>query len=54
MYPLVGIGVLLVTLVLAIVRVTGRVHFVRDVAAGYVAGVAFGFAGMLLLSLVLL
>jgi membrane-associated phospholipid phosphatase len=53
-YPLVGIGVLLVTLVLAIVRVTGRVHFVRDVVAGYVAGVAFGFAGMFLLSLVLL
>jgi membrane-associated phospholipid phosphatase len=50
-YPLLGIGVLLVTLVLAIVRVAGRVHFVRDVVAGYVAGVAFGFLGMFLFTL---
>lgn len=50
-YPLVGIGVLLVTLVLAIVRVQGRVHFVRDVAVGYIAGIAFGFAGMFLATL---
>ena len=51
MHPLLGIGVLLITLVLAFVRVIGRVHFVRDVVAGYVAGVAFGFAGMLLFTL---
>jgi membrane-associated phospholipid phosphatase len=50
-YPLLGIGVLLVTLVLAFVRVSGRVHFARDVVAGYVAGVAFGLAGMFLFML---
>ena len=52
-HPFLGIGVLLITLVLAIVRVTGRVHFVRDVVAGYVAGVAFGFAGMFLFTLII-
>lgn len=50
-HPLAGIGVLLVTVLLAIVRVMGRVHFPRDVVAGYVAGVAFGFAGMFLFTL---
>jgi len=38
--------------VLAFVRVAGRVHFPRDVIAGYIAGVAFGFAGMFLTTLV--
>lgn len=51
LHPLLGIGVLLITLVLAYVRVAGRVHFVRDVAVGYVAGVAFGILGMLLFTL---
>ena len=51
LHPLLGTGVLLVTLVLACVRVIGRVHFVRDVLAGYVAGVTFGFLGMLLFML---
>ena len=51
LHPLLGTGVLLVTCVLAIVRVVGRVHFPRDVVAGYVAGVAFGLAGMFLFSL---
>lgn len=49
-YPLAGTGVLLLTVVLAIVRVRGRVHFVRDVVAGYVAGIIFGFASMFLLT----
>ena len=48
-HPLLGIGVLLITVVLALVRVLGRVHFPRDVVAGYVAGVVFGFGGMFLL-----
>ena len=52
-HPLLGIGVLMITLVLACVRVAGRVHFVRDVVAGYVAGVAFGFLGMFLFTLVI-
>jgi membrane-associated phospholipid phosphatase len=52
-HPLLGIGVLLVTLVLAFVRVAGRVHFVRDVVAGYIAGIAFGFAGMFLFTLII-
>ena len=52
-HPLLGIGVLLVTLVLAFVRVIGRVHFVRDVVAGYVAGVLFGCAGMFFFTLVI-
>ncbi len=51
--PLLGIGVLLITCTLAFVRVAGRVHFVRDVVAGYIAGAAFGFLGMFLVTLVL-
>ena len=51
LHPLLGIGVLLITLVLAVVRVVGRVHFPRDVVAGYIAGVAFGLAGMFLVML---
>ena len=52
-HPLVGTAVLLVTVLLAIVRVMGRVHFPRDVVAGYVAGAAFGFLGMLLFTLLI-
>ena len=51
-HPLLGIGVLLIAVVLAIVRVTGRVHFPQDVVAGYIAGVVFGFLGMLLVTLI--
>ena len=51
-HPLLGIGVLFITVVLAIVRVTGRVHFPQDVVAGYIAGVIFGFLGMLLVTLI--
>ena len=48
LHPLLGIGVLLITCTLAFVRVAGRVHFVRDVVACYIAGTAFGCAGMFL------
>jgi len=51
-HPLLGTAVLIITVVLAFVRVAGRVHFPRDVIAGYIAGVAFGFAGMFLTTLV--
>lgn len=49
-----GAFVLIATLVLAIVRVMGRVHFVRDVVVGYLAGGIFGLAGMALVNLVML
>ena len=51
LHPLLGVGVLLITCVLAVVRVVGRVHFPRDVVAGSVTGVAFGLAGMFLFTL---
>lgn len=50
-HPLLGCGILFITVLLAAVRVTGRVHFVRDVLAGYAAGIVFGFAGMFLFCL---
>jgi membrane-associated phospholipid phosphatase len=49
--PFIGIGVLFLSLVLAVVRVKGRVHFVRDVVVGYVAGLAFGLLGMSLFTM---
>lgn len=49
-----GVGVLVVTLVLAVVRVVGRVHFVRDVVAGYLAGGVFGLVGMGIFNLLVL
>lgn len=51
--PPLGATVLALALVLAIVRVQGRVHFIRDVVAGYAAGFLFGLAGMALLDIVL-
>lgn len=50
-YPVTGICVLLATAALALVRVRGRVHYVRDVIVGYLGGAAFGLVGMLVCTL---
>ncbi len=51
-HPLSGICVLLATVIVAVVRVVGGVHFARDVIAGYLGGAAFGFLGMFLVTLI--
>ena len=48
-YQPVGIVLLILTIILAAVRVIAGVHFIRDVIAGIAVGILCGFIGLWIL-----
>lgn len=48
-YPAVGFALAICGSLLAVTRVLGGVHFIKDVVAGAISGIGLGLAGFLLL-----
>lgn len=48
-YQPIGIVLLILTIILAAVRVIAGVHFIRDVIAGIAVGILCGFIGLWIL-----